>query len=1541
MEIKDFTEPKLALEDFKLEELKSGLKIPLKSAAQLAAGEIILSEEPSEDAYRELRDSLMTTEGRENYLKERELKRTNMINAYRSDVGEVLADPEVSMADKSAYLKFLETAETDYKPSTLKTIAEEASVAPSEPDETEHESNVRLEAIDMIDEVHDYKRGMTSRVNALAASRDSNLAGKAWDLAELMAPFSEWISADRIYREFSEDGYGKDGAWLMGSQKQAIQQALRNMPYNERGEFAEKLIEYVQEHDTVILPDGNDLFAIDFLQSIVAKGDYSNTQKWVDNAFSIIDVLAPFAAMAGMSKGAKAPPSVGSIAVRDVRTEVPLTSPSQIVKDVNPAKARAMHEAVVADETGEVAEALYGTTTEEALAKDIAPEPGLNPGEIEYKTSLSKPQYDEPEHIKALRLQDGKEYLTEAEEARATALVVEDLSKPEGFKLHPESTTIRTNEDGSMGIDMIFYPRDAGYKTAAEALDRAKFAFRKYGLGDEHLTLYRRSGDKWIETTQKLLEARAELRARYIKQKRKIPAQLKDIDYAVGLKYNYRFAPEDLDEYDLLTTGRIFGVIPMNLPDRLSISPMASSGQGSVVQNLIPASDLLDVKLTRPAGAAFDMAVTFRKLYVDNFKGFIKGYSKLPKDRREVMAKYIHKANLEGIKFNETDLYARGFNSQEVEILREFRKSNDALFHATNSDMATTLRNKGFMIFKDEATDTRLIAKPIKQGGVSSKINYYDQSTGKIVRAGNKEEIDDFYKSGGTFAKLSEPIEVDGEWIDVIKSDERAGGSYLRAIREGDQVLHYREGYYPVSYDANFFVYRTIRKPDGSTFQKVVASSKTRGEADKMVEILRKKFPEEVIDHRPDRRLEQDRASSFDEAGWSLGINSGMSNQKIRGKRLADAAEGVDEVGHTNLLDPLEAVNMQISTLSKRIATRNYLDTSKKRWIENYAESLKLEKDKFGNWRWPSSVKQIKGKSGVKDQVVADARSAFNYIYSLENGYINGIDEIWKGALNAGANVMADMGLTWIEKGFREVAKKSLTSTFKGAVFKMFLAGNPQRQLVIQAHQTVQLGAINPTYTFGSGMATDLYRLNRAMRGYTEDKEAVTMLKELTNSGMLDAVDANNLIRQDTMRLADLSNWQKAGTIAGKPLKYAQILGFDTAERFVLVTSWLAHRDLALKEGKKLTRRTYDELRGNARAFTYAMNEAGDMPYNQNSFNIIAQFLQVPHKALLQPFTNRNLKPRQRLQLLTWNGVMYGMPAGIAGSMFVDMEDGALKEALESGAEQVILNKVFSVATGEEQNVDWGDLVPTDLHGTNEFLLGLFTLDFGKMVAESPAGSLIFGGNPRLTNFYQTATRWAHLRDDYDDPNLDTKFTDVAISAMNLFSGFSNGFKARYAYKTGTKLSSLGHLKDADVTKFEAAAQFFGFRTETEEDTRKLLEKLHGDKDYSGFDGDVKIWYTELKKHMTRRGMSIKERDMAQRVVTEGLRVFEDSPYKFRESLFNLIKNDVEKNQFNIFEEVIKQGGWVDTNEYKQLINLLPEGEERDILLRSVDRLGE
>lgn len=1535
MLLKDFKEDThgSSLKDFEVEEeQRSRLILSNNNTALLAAQEAILSGNASEESYRTIKDSLQDPVQREKFVLEQVARRDMLFQDATQEIPNLLLDAEIDDETKRGVLEgFSPEGMTN---STIKTLLEQSVVKEVVEEESEGEYLSKINLSGRIEQINQQKRDFAARINAIAAERDSSVVSKAVDLAELLVPFSEWVNVTQLSRELSDSE-----GWLAGGKKEALFKAVQKVPVEDRPEFFDKVVDYLNSHGDVLFPDGNDLVILDTLEKMFVNNDYSNTEKWADNIFSILDVAGVFAVLGSAGRAARAAKKASTA------SGVKPGSAADVVKEGDTQAARELHEAVAQSEGDEAAQALYGTTKPDAMGNDLLPSPEVKEGTMPHKAQQAPvPAFDEPDIIRDTRRIDASSALTDTELARIQERTRLSLNDIEGMTPHPNSMTIKTNtEDGSTLYTMMYRPEKSGLSSYDEAMDNALYAFRDYGLVEDNIKIYARQGTEWVETTREEQEAFRLIREKARAQKKRIPDEAKETEYAVGIEYNYRFSPDDLTEAEVLDGGKIFGLIPKNLFSRLQVLD-GRSGEGSFTQHILDPNSLFNKRIVESAAAATDRTYSLQKMYIDQFEGFIKGYEKLSAKRRDKMVGYINKANAEGIKFNETSLRAQGFSDTEIDLLRQWRRGNDILYHSTNADMVKTLKNKGYKLYVDKATDTKLVGKPIPRRSISSGKSYYDLKTGtKQPAAKTKEELDEFYEKGGTFVRLKEPIEVDGEWINIIKSSETSDGGYLRAFNDNDKVLHYREGYYPVLYDANFYIQQKFRV-DGEDVVKTIASARTRDSAERYVAKLKEQHDGENIsfEYVTDARLLRSNTSeAVTEEGYHVAVASGLSAQKVRGKRLTDVESDLWKGEYSNLVDPMDAVAAQIQQLSARTSMRDWLETTKRRWNQNYGAKLGFSEDNF-----PANVSQIEKNTDITWQELADARDLYNYVRSMENGYINTLDDSLKGVMNMFAT-MAGKFDKRAEAAIRELSKNNPSGEARGAAFKLYLASAPARQLLIQGHQAVQLQAIAPKY-FWAGLGPDLMRIGQVMRGSKADPEAMEMWKELQRSGFLQAVDSNTLVRKDMLQLANATWARKGAAAAGLPLKWSQRIGFDTAEQFVLVTSWLTMRNKAIKAGKTLDRRTYDEIAGEARAFTYNMNRSGEMPYNRNSGSVIAQFLSVPQKAFLQPFFNTSLTRRERAQLLAWNTTVYGVPTGTFLHTWVNenVKDDTTREIFTRGMEQLILNEALTRVSGNEQAIDWGDLAPTNITAVGDLFVTIATGDLGALITESPSASLLFGANPRISDAFKTGLKYFNLRDDYDDPTLDTRFSDVASAAANLFSGYSHAFRMNYAYKVGEKRNTLGNITDSDVTKLEAVAQAFGLRTLDEAARFEINKKLReAEKKASGMEmrqapftkNDVRSWYTELKRQLNRRGVDERQQDMSARILTEGMRVFSENPPRFRRSLLNMIEADAKRGEYDFVKGIMRAMNWMDESELRGIVNMVPEDKLRRQLTELID----
>lgn len=1613
--LEDFNGPALSLGDFKGQPHLSYTPNE-KSASMVAASQAASTGAKRED-YDTLKSRMLDPTQQEVFILEQQKIRDALWEDFvNPGAMDIVADPSIPVETKDATVSMmLDPSQFQMPVSTMSVLAYTAARADMDENATEAAEQVRYKFIDSITSVNEQKRQRQAAINSLELGKDQGVVSTITDFAELMTPFAEWIHIDRLQKEVT----GSDKGWaeasegfLLGQQKQNLYDQIKALPMEERAEFTERLLEIVQNNSQVVLPDGNDMVALETLNQMLIDNDYSNFERWFDNATSILDMvglggvvrgatgaravnrattledearafserpsesLGPLADEAAAFKPETenlgslgeeaaafkpAPEDLGPLAdeaagfkpeelntgslgveasefkaapeptaedlfgamAESTRTAVSPTSPSQVVKDVNPQVARDMHDAAMADETGEFAKAVYGTDKTEAAAKDILPEPDIKKGKMENKVEM-KPQFEEPENVKRARRANGNIQVTDAELAKVRQRLNASFENVEGMALHPSSLVVRTNLDGTIGVTGRYSPIDSGFKSWTEAVDNAQYAFRSYGLQADNFVPLVRQGDSWIEMSPKDVLARQELQA--------AGANLGDIDYAVGLKFDYRFRPEDLEIDEVLSSSTGLLAKVAEFGDNLTSDFFAKLGQGSIKQNVLDPASVIHPQIVNAAYVAIDRAYGLKKLYIQIFEDFAKGYQKMPTERRAKMADYIHEANRDGVPLSTTDLYARGFSTKEIEMLKQWRRANDAMWYAANEDMVKTLRSKGFKTYYHKDSDTKLVGKPVKRQAVGEGTEMFDSVQGVNITM-SKQELDDLYNGGGEVMRLDEPIQIDGNWIEYVKVRNTPNGGYTRSLYDSEVVMPYRDGYYPVMYDANYFIEKHIKRKDGTVVKKVVASARDSKEVSKSLDMLRSAEPDAVYVSRKDRRLKGDEL--FDEGAWNTVTNGGMTSQRVRGQRLGDAGMGLEKMGHAHLKDPLEAVANQIHQLSQRVSTRTFLETTKNRWMQNYSQYLDLPKNKYGQVEFPKSLKDIKGKEGVPPRVVADAKTNFNYLYSLQNGYINYIDEAFKGGMQYLAEWLGEKGWAKSQRALFEASKGAPTRAARATAFKLFISMNPARQAIIQRGQMLQFPVMNPTYAT-TGLVNDLMNIRFVRVGLSKDPKYTKLYEEIKDQGILEAVDAHVLIREDAMRLADLTAAQRAGRIVNAPVDFLQLVGFDAAERDILISAWLTFRDLAIKAGKNVDdQRVKDEILAKARSFTGGMNRAGDTAYSQNTASMMMQFFSFRHKMLLQTISNRDLTGLDKAKLLAFNVAMFGPDAALISYVMSKAYVGKPSEErdiIEDGLLDTTLNWILTQVSGQEQAIDWGDFAPTEAYGMGNMFIGMLTTNLGEMIASSPSGSLFFGANPRLTDAFKTGLRYFNVIDDYEDPELQTKFTDVALAAANMFSGLSNAFKARYAAQTGKKMSTSGNISDEDVTALEAYMASLGFQTKTETGYRKAYEQMYGPeyKRSGGLDDDVKQWYKELKRQLARRWQSPQEANMIQRVMSEAWRVFGEE----REAAIGIVMGEIQKdakdNDFSMLNGIMKMMGIAKEEDIWKVINRLPDGDVRD-----------
>lgn len=1534
----------------------------------------------------------------------------------------LLGDPSIDQATKDqAMMASLNSENKRYNIRDV--LAAEATIAPSEPDETIEAETARVDAYAAMREVADYDNFIQGKINQQAAIGDQGVTETVADLVEMVVPFGQQKMAATIANDLRSGDKTAivKAIGLLGSTKAEWRDSLSKVEPKDRPAVASMMLDLISKHSGVVLTDDNAFARADFMRSVAEEGYYGDGWEFVDNAISLLDLSiigAPVARAAysaartarlgrstasaaqeatEVAKAAKVGEEAGPVGTnlgttepraggpyqyggdvtigggsythtRDIgalqnpklRVRVPAktdevleetakkrvvessvspVSVSQVYRQTNPAKARAASAVSAADRTGEASYALYGTSRMEAIAYDNVGSISRTDGSVTAKVSQPDPvvvakPVPQDASIKDFLQSNGAIYLTPTEKASVRSRVINDFANANGLVVRNEMSVPQARDIGAqLKMGVTYGARDSGWDDGVAAVEHVKRSLRHYGVQDDEIKLLVRDGGDYVPID-------------------KASAEGVKGDYLVRVDYDYDIAATDIRQWDSLDVKR-------NMLDRIPHSAVAAR-HGSMARHALPPNAMLSNVITYGAYRGIDSAAGLEKLVVKNAESFGKKFNKLKKDEQIALDKEIRRANAEGRNASDVSLKADGFSEEAILALKDWRNAWDNIYWLENADMVKSLRNNGYGVIEDVDTGTRLFAKERSAKSVANGTRALDITTGE-VRTLTRTEIDEMYEAGHSVAALRSSYVKDGEAVQFVISNNNAGNSYLRRLRDQDQVLTYREGYYTVFYDTPKFVVRREMASDGKTVLKE-STVKAAGDiqsAHRTADRLTAEAAEENIVYAVKDNRDRFRTDSAE--NWGIQEASGRIAQRVRGERLADATMDATE-DSAHILGPVDSLVRSARSVSTRVPMRDYLEVTKQRAVDQYGHMF--PKDEYGRVRFPADSSDIKASEAFSKEA-ADARTTVEYIHSLEHGYINGIDEGIRYALSGIADDLGLKGMARTEKALNAASTMGPTRFGRSIAFTLYLALNPLRQIIVQAHQAVQLFAINPAYA-GSRMAADsaaimsmraaghvaekfgagekMWGWAAGMTGRSES-EVKAMVQAYERSGLSAAIDKQNLVRDSLTTIADdfaagaarSSRTKKVLGVASKGVSASRKAGFDMGEEANMLTSWLAHYDMAVKQKgtTNLSKADLDLVAARARNFTYGMNRAGDMPYNENSLGLLFQFMQVPHKAAVQMAFDRGLTRGQRARLAAFNTIMYGAPAGsMLYAMFGDVfpEGGEERELILQGLEGAALNKMIRLYTGDETNIDFTGLAANNMDGIHDLAVTLMTEGPGAMLAESPAGSMFFGNNPRITNAARTLAETFHFVEPAD--GTAPEWREALREVLKLSSGVSNFYKAALAHEELKSFSSSGKVSDGNMTPAEATARAYGFSSVAEQRKWAITGELYEKR--KEFDDDVKAVYKNIKQALAREGVYATSPEFQSRVINAMNAPFKDSP-KARQIIQQQLKYDVEvEGDVRIFKQFTDSIGFMERDEYMNVVNSSDLDDSRKEQLRNM-----
>lgn len=1202
-----------------------------------------------------------------------------------------------------------------------------------------------------------------------------------------------------------------------------------------------------------------------------------------------------------------------------VRTENPV-SPAKIIQQTNPEQAKEVFKSVFESVGDEVAQALYGTSKLEAIASDILPQATTRMGAVVSRVANIQPSLkdvlDIPDELVDIMHSSGAMEFTKEEKAAARANVVNDFNSVKGITINDAMSSFAI-DGGRIKISAVYGVPGGSWLRAEDAITQTLEALKGYGVRLDEITLLKKDGIDHVPV---------------------------DAASEIGKDGNYLIRVDTYHDIDPTDVGRMFEPdVKRNAIDRISPwVPMLTDPARWVAD----AASMLHPVYTGAASNAIDLTSRFDKYMLDMANQYAERWKSLSKSEKDAVNLYIREANFKELKFDPVDLKARGFTDDQIEAVRSWRKFWDAHYYLENYDVVKTLNAGGYELF-DNGTD-RLVAKSIaKNTTLGGELNgnrivggspIYNPDTGNVVTL-TKSEIDDLYNNGGTLARLRRSADFNGITAELIIV-RNTNTSYLRKIRESDSILNYRDGYFQLQYKAPKFVDEVTRENGKIVKRKAIAVAGDTAEAEAFASRSRSVNQNANVEYvvRGDDRAMQRGSDDW----WDIHSATGRIAQRQRGKLLEDAS-GMNHLGDGDyILNPVESAIRSARSIAGRTAMRPVLETARARFVQQYSDLL--FSDGRGGFKYPSSLSEIGSKGEFTSSRVADARTTWQYIHYLENGYINGIDNFLKAALNYTADTLGKLKLSKAERVIAGAAEDMVgpVALAKSTTFHAFLGTNPLRQLIIQPHQVVRTWAYNPIGWITGGIIKYAGGYPASKLGIPVSKDVAAFSKWLDESGMLDSVDRQNLVRGALVDAAESQN--RVMRMFGKSLAVPRKIGFDTGEMANLIGHSAAVWDRYKRLGKDLSDKAIRaEAHSEVRALTYEMNFAGDMPYNQTSAAMVLQFMQVPHKAFLQ-MTNRKLDRVTRARLITGDLLFWGPPTFLISEIFggdILPDDPKLREAFSWGLEGILLNEMFTSLFGEDTKIDWSGLAPYDMTGWANFFTAMREDGMGTMLTNSPAGQLFLKEGSRFHNAMKSMGRYfAGFVEEQQQPetflSMLHEMAKISSGYNNAQEAYSESIRAQLAIDAIERLDKYGNAIDRTVTNPESIARMFGFGTIATRDLYAIAKITS--KDNKQYNDEVRKVYNSIRQYYAKElPNGANNPEFITSVTGALLHAFRDDPVA-QEMVYKQWVMDMQTKDQQLLYQMMKRSDIPNAETFKDDVRRSPLSEEqKQMLIERID----
>ena len=1181
-------------------------------------------------------------------------------------------------------------------------------------------------------------------------------------------------------------------SWLQGNRIEELRANAMALPPKERIQYFNDLFDGLKDS-----PLKNTLVEA-FTIEAVLEGQ-TNFDKWFGNFMTLLDSTAVgFAVSSGLKSIAR------TIGTSKAMTRAPLPeSPIETIQGINPELAENLAEASISNKQS--AEYISGTDSTGVFNETHMPSSSLDAVNKGMSSGLAKAERERKALQEDIYSQSSETGIRLTPEERAAKLAKAEQEAGDTAVLFGDMK-VSVQQAGDSEYMTIKVPianqvngSSRPFKSPVDAFLTARKAGEPYGADIDNISLLKRNP--------------------ITKEFDEVPKEDISKVLASDEKGQYIAQINTLQRYDTKGEASYADAVKFG-----SLQKILTVGGNNFSNWILDPANMFKSKVSSPLSVAADRKTAVNAKLVDMID---KDFADLGQTQKKAAWSVVESSNKKRKYYSEAEL-KKGvdghapLSDKEVNAVYSVYRFWDTLYHLDNRTLNRKLISQDYYRLSDDLTGDIYLGKPVKE----AKGKVYNPQTKETMTA--KEANARLSKDMGYEVYELRHAEDGADY--VLKNSAMTG----RRVKESDLTLKKIDGYVKRNYTTDYFV-EAVHKVTGKT--TVVASGSRFGDALGYVSKLRadEAYAEYTI-NTPRRAKELSDVDTLDKA-----FERGRSVERRRGAQLSGITDLDSNYGLANIENPIESMINAAASTSNASVMFDTIATMK----GNFNETFKTQ------GKFPRSVEEVKDIRVNGVDKTAEAKALYKYIESMESGAnTNLASTIYRDALFNMSEAIEEGGLLGKMSGttgeaIRALAKIDPIRAARTLPHILFIAAAPLRQLVIQHSQLIQVMPLTAKYRNPYNLIKDVHimrtlfhvkddvsKFDKVVRSQAKwlnmsEQELRGLFKAFKESGLAESVHSNTMIER-TFAMAGKDVYNNLGqSLAAKTGKvfttiphYGQKYGFDVGEFNNLVGSFMVAYQRQ-KEAKvlDLTSKTgMSSLASDARNLSWNMNHAGKFGYQTGLMSIPMQFIQVPHKAILNMITGSGTLTRaERMKVAGTNLVLFGT-AGFGIDAALDPIADDVSPEVYGLAQDGMLNLVLNsfgdfITGGDGSNVDYGASFNPVTSPFEIMEAPVKALLEGKV----EMGGAFFGAAKKVTD---VATRTKHI---YSMTELDESIApeeQLGLILRNLatvYSGSSH-FETYLLQKRTERLLSLTGTDAGRATAQEIAAKLVGMRTVKEQE---------------------------------------------------------------------------------------------------------------------------